>query len=215
MINLKKAFTLLEILIVVIIVWFLMSAIWKLFTYKDIDRLKFDTCYIKIYSSIDKFFQEAITQKWVYTGWTWQSVSWYNISFNPWENKITLIYSWTWVEKVFILNSLIWEDDKNWCYTKTYHTLLSWGQIEVKIKPWLEVDNSSTAESAMMIYSWWVQQPNWSNATILFLYCPNKVSNSWCLEKYKIKINSKSYLFKSYFCKTVDKNDWHCITRSE
>ena len=201
----KKAFTLIELLIVVLIMWIVMAAVGKLFSYKDADRMNFDACYVSVYWKISNFFQQALSQRSVYTGSEYQAPNLYEIIFDKSNQEIKLVYSWVWVVKK-IKFSWSWIDDKNRCYTKTYHTYFSWNVSKVIIKPGLQVDNATTSDAAMVLYG-----PNGNKLPasetgfVDFYYCDTKL-NVNCLQKYKIEIDPRVYLFKTYFCVKLGSN---------
>ena len=208
----RKAFTLVELMIVLIIIWLIVaSGIKDIFSYKNINRLKFDTCYIHIYSKIDNFFQNAVTQKWVYTWSKYESPLFYNILFDKNTQTLAFEYSWLIVNKLYLNGT--WMDTKNECYAPWYHTFFSWYVTKIKIKAWLQVDTSLSSVSPVQIYSGDVLLPPYKTGTVYFYYCPNK-SNLNCLQKYKITIDPRAYIIKSYFCKTIWAN-WNCVKWSE
>jgi len=74
------------------------------------------------------------------------------------------------------------------------------------IKPGLQVDNATTSDAAMVLYD--------SNGNKLlanktgfvdFYFCDTNL-NTNCLQKYKIEIDPRVYLFKTYFCVKLDSN---------
>ena len=185
-------------LLVVLIIWIIMWAVWKLFSYKDVDRMDFDACYIWTYWKISNFFQQAISQKWVYTGWKYKTPNYYVLNFDKNNQVVNLVYSGLWVSKQ-IKFSWTWTDDINKCYTETYHTYFSWNISKVVIKPWLQVDNSTTSDAAMVLYSWNTKKPASETWVVYFYFCDSNL-NINCLQKYKIEIDPRSYLFKTAFC---------------
>ena len=207
--QISKAFTLLELLIVIIIVWILIWTIGSIFSYKNIDRLNFDTCYVNIYGKLNWFFQEALSQRWVYTGDMYRTPSFYNIVFTGQE--LDLIYSWLKVKKIFFYWN--WEDNINKCYTPTYHTFISGDITKVQIRAGLQVDTSTTEHSPMELYSGNELLPAYKTGVVYFYYCDHP-SNTNCLQKYKIVIDPRSYMFKSYFCQKMWTN-WKCDVRSQ
>jgi len=213
--NLKfsKAFTLIEILIVVLIIGVISAAIWKFFSYRDVDRMNFDSCYIKTYWSIDSFFQQALSQKWVYTWWDYKVPVYYNLVFDKDNQKLELQYSGLNVVKTI---DFFWTgiDDKNKCFSPTFHTFLSWNISKVQIKPWLQVDNSVSSDAAMVLYSWDNKLPSTSTWEVIFSYCTS-VSNANCLQKYRLIVDPRTYMFKSYFCVKVDLDNWKCLKWSQ
>ena len=209
--QISKAFTLLELLIVVLIIGIIVWSIWKIFSYKDVDRMNFDTCYVSVYGKLDKFFQEALSQRWTYTGNTYKVPDFYNIVFDTVNQKIDLNYSGLNTTSILFYWSGI--DDINKCYTPTYHTFISWNITKVQIKAWLQVDVSTTEHSSMELYSWNNLLPAYKTWVIYFYYCDH-LSNINCLQKYKIIVDPRSYMFKSYFCKKLW-SYWKCNVRSE
>jgi len=207
----QKAFTLLELLVVVIIIGVIVWAVWRLFSYKDADRLNFDTCYITVYWKIDKFFQEAISQQGAYTGGVYKTPDFYNIIFDKTNQQINLVFSgYTTGTIVFHWEG---EDTINKCYSPTYHTYFSGDISKIQIKAGLQVDTSTTEHSPMELYEGNSLLPAYKTGVIYFYYCDHP-SNVDCLQKYKIEVDPRAYLFKSYFCKTLN-SDWTCKVWSE
>lgn len=215
----KKGFTIIELLIVVIIIWLLIWALKPMFTYKNVDRLKYDTCYLHINWKLDNFFQSAILQKSVYTWDKWRKVNTYWIKFDVTNQKIDLIYSWTqiwWnIIKSIDLN-WTWFDKENDCFTPSYHTKLSWENIKVIIKPWLQVDNKADWDAWIVLYTWSSfsnKANNWATWAVSFYYCEWSWTQLKCYERNKIVIDTKVNLIKKYFCKKKRENP--CASWSE
>ena len=199
----KKGFTLLELLIVVIIIWLLMLSFKNMFSYKDINRLKYDTCNVHINWKLDNFFQDAILQKSIYTGNKWKKVDDYSIIFDIDNQKIDFIFSWSqiwWkVIKTIHLN-WTWFDEKNDCFSPGYHTKLSWENLKVEIKPWLQVDNDANWDAGIILYTWSSfenKAKNWATWWVILYYC----EWSWwnCFERNKIVIDTKVNLIKKFY----------------
>jgi len=214
--NFKKWFTLIEMVIVVIIIWIVSWSLWKMFTYKNVTRSKYDTCYIHINSNISSFFQYWLLQRQVYSGNKYEKVKNYQILFDVNNQKVSLLYSWTNQKKEYILS---WDfvDNIDDCHWRQYHTLISWGNLKVVINPWLTPDQWKQEWIWMKLYTW----DNFENKlqdgstwVIYFYYCPG-VWTLWCLEKNKIEVDTRAALFKSYFCKKVDIKTWICKKWSE
>lgn len=199
----KKAFTLLELVIVIWLLWLLIGSLWKVFSYKNVNPIKYDTCYINITWKLDNFLQDAILQRSVYTWYEWKKVDNYTIIFDVNNQKIDFIYSWAWVKETIHLN-WTWEDRQYDCFTTSYHTLLSWDELKIDIKPWLQVDNQAWWDSWMIVYKNWTKLNNGSTWWVNLYYC----EWSWwnCYERNKIIVDSKVQLFKKYFCMVWDKN---------
>lgn len=211
----KKAFTLMELLIVVIIISLLIWAIGKMFSYKQVNTLKYDTCVLHVKWKLDNFFQNAILQKAVYTGWEWKKVNAYVVKFDKDNQEINFIYSWTNVKEIIKL-SWTWFDKINDCFAPWYYTKLSWENLKVIIKPWLQVDNSSDGDAWIILYTWSSfsnKASNWATWWVSFYYCEGSWSSLKCFEEDKIIIDTKVNTIKSYFCKKKRENP--CISWSE
>lgn len=212
----KKAFTIIELLIVIIIIWVLMWALKNMFSYKNINTLKYDTCNIHINWNLDNFFQDAILQKSVYTWNKWKKVDNYNIIFDVTNQKINFIYSWAqiWGKIVKTINlNWTWFDKKNNCFNPGYHTKLSGENLKVSIKPWLQVNNNANWDAWIMLYTWSSTSPAHDGSTwgVSLYYCE---WNWWkCFERDKIVIDTKVNLIKKYFCK--QKRQASCTVWSE
>jgi hypothetical protein len=141
-------FTIFEILIVILIIWLLFWAIKQIFTYKQRDFLKANTCVNTIVWDVTNYFYSALTSKWIKT---WNIIVYpkrYIIVFSGDDQKVVLSYfSWddtngsTWDYKIYNLtgsdeNSPD-EDIQYWCYSNKYYVYLSWN-LSVVMQPWLE-----------------------------------------------------------------------------
>ena len=211
--NLKisAAFTLLELLLVVFIIGIIVWSIGKIFSYKDVDRMDFDSCYVTVYGKLDKFFQESLSQKWIYTGGIYKTPNFYDIIIDKTNQKIQFLYSGLDTKVISFYGT--GKDDINKCYSPTYHTFISWDITRAQIKAGLQVDTSTTEHSPMELYSGNELLPAYKTWVVYFYYCDH-LSNINCLQKYKIEIDPRSYMFKSYFCKKL----WtggKCEVRSE
>jgi len=209
--QISKAFTLLELLIVVLIIGVIMWAVGNMFSYRNVDRLNYDTCYVNVYWKLDKFFQESLSQRGVYTGGIYKTPDFYNIVFDKTNQEIQLNYSG--LNTKVILFYWTGEDDVNKCYTPTYHTFISGDITKVQIRAGLQVDTSTTEHSPMELYSGNELLPAYKTGVVYFYYCDHP-SNTNCLQKYKIVIDPRSYMFKSYFCQKMWTN-WKCDVRSQ
>jgi len=207
----KKWFTLMEIVLVLIIIWLISAAIWKMFSFKNTYRFKYDTCYIRTISDIDNFFEKALLQRQVRT---WDVYTWvnnYNVIFNTDKQYMALVYSWVWTWK--LINYVgSWIDNLNQCYYSPYHTYISWNNMKVVIQWWLSLSqNWNSSKQAMALYTWnnstpWKIGSTWE---ILFYRCDSPWT--WdCYEKNKIIVDTKTYLIKNYFCKKLNLNTWKC-----
>jgi len=206
--KIKKAFTLVELLLVVSIIWILMYSLKGIFSYKNVEKIKFDTCYIHTYSKINTFMQDAFLQKMVYSWWTLRKVDLYSIFFDKNNQKIDFIYSWDYKVIKSISFTWLWIDSTNDCYTKSYHTFLSWDNLKIDINPWLQADINDTP---VKIYSWTTLiKASWSWNMYLY-YC------QWnnCLEKYRFTIIPSTYLLSTSYCEKVNFTNWKCELWSE
>jgi len=214
--NFKKWLTLVELIIVIIIIWVVSASLKNMFTYKNVTRTKYDTCYLHINSSISNFFQQALLQKQVYTWNAYKSVKDFEVIFDKNNQTISLVYSWPNVEKQFVLK---WNfvDHVNDCHNIAYHTYLSGENLKVMINPWLNPDVGSVEWIWMTLYTgsnFNNKLKNWATWAVYLYYCPH-VWTVWCLEKNKIEVDTRTALFKSYFCQSLDMNTGKCKKWSE
>ena len=214
--NFKKWFTLIEMLVVIIIIWIIWWAIWKMFTYKNITRSKYNTCYLHINSNISSFFQYWLLQKQAYSWDKYEKVKNYQVVFDVNTQKVSLIYSWTDQKKIYVL-SWAFTDNINDCHDVNYHTLLSWENLKVVINPWLNPDQWKLEWIWMTLYTWDNfdnKLQNGSTWAVYFYYCPG-VWTKWCIEKDKIEVDTRTALFKSYFCEKLNMKTKQCVLWSE
>jgi len=208
--KIKKAFTLIELLIVISIVGMLIYSMRWLFSYKNVERVKFDTCYIHTYSKLGKFMQDAILQK-MYFSWTsYKKPLLYEIRFDIPNNKLLLSYSWENDKYVESINfSGVDVDNVNDCFTKTYHTKLSWDDLKIDILPWLQADIN---DSPVKMYTWDTNLlPVNSSWTVFMYFCQWNM----CLDKYKFTFIPSTYLLITSYCMKRDTNTLKCIKWSE
>lgn len=212
----KKAFTLIELLLVVLVLWVLMWAMKNMFSYENVNRLKYDTCYLKTYWFLSNFNQQALLQKSVRT---WDVLTWvnqYEIIFDNEHQKIEFIYSWASSKKVFNY-SWDWTDIENDCYNTTYHTKIWDWNLKVIMQPGFQTTNATGSLSPMQIYSWDnfnTAIPNSWTWEIIFYYC-KWTSDAQCSELNKIVVEPKVQMFKTFFCKSLDDNREKCDKWSE
>lgn len=207
----KKAFTLLELLLVVVIVWVLMWAMQNMFSYENVNKLKFDTCYLKTHWLLSSFKQEALLQKSVRTWWNLVWSDKYIVLFDSKNQKIEFVYSWAWVKKT-INYSWSWSDTENDCYNTTYNTRIWNSNLKAVFQAWFQTSNTTDNSSAMQIFSWDNFDTRIQNSwtwEIFFYYCKGKWVSAKCSQLYKIIIEPKVQLFKSFSCKSLN-SDWRC-----
>lgn len=213
----KKAFTVIEIVIVVLLIWLISSALWAIFSYDNVSSSKFDTCYLRVISQMDKFFQESLLQKLVYDWSNLTGVIQYDIKFNQDEQKIVFLYSWANVKKIFQL-SWNWYDAKHDCFSAKYKTMISGWNLRVSLRPWLGVDNKIQWNAWMSLYTWNNFNslvPMWESKDIYFSFCFWSWTSSVCEEKYKLTVDSKVQLFNKYICQKNDSSTRECLKWGE
>jgi len=204
--NFKKAFTLIELLIVIIIIWLLMYSLKWTFSYKNVEKVKFDTCYIHTYSKITNFMQDALLQKMIYTWNNLTGVDLYTIKFDVTNQKLELIYSGsTKITKTLAYSWVLRSADD--CYTKTYHTKLSWNNLKIDIKPGLQADIN---DSPVKLFTWSNTNFTTKSWSVDLWYC------QWfdCKQKYRLTFIPSTYLLTTKYCIKL-KNDGTCEKWSE
>jgi len=198
----KKAFTLVELLIVMIIIWVLLYSVRWIFSYKNVEQVKFDTCYIHTYWKITKFMQEALLQKMYFFSWSYHKLWKYTINFDVSKQKLIFMYSWS--DKKYkeeFLYSWDWLDNIHDCYTKSYVTKFSWSSLKLDINPWLQ--KKYIWDEAIKMSSWWTVLPLSTSWNVVFSYCEDR---AWkhCKQKYKLSILPSVYVVKSYYCEKIN-----------
>ena len=189
---LKKWFTIIELLVVVIIIWMLMRSFWGLFTNNNKDKLYYYTCSEKLYWEFNKFITDALTQKSVYSWWIndFISPSHYIINADENQQKVVFYYSWAWVKKTFYLTGS-GEDGNNYCWTKIYFTKLdisNSNSLWIKFNPWL-IDWYSKTDAWFGIYTWTDFNSLWAFTwEIILSYC----TKLQCIQRNKIIFDRRS-----------------------
>ncbi len=137
---LKKAFTLLELLIVILLISLLMASIRQIFTYKQRDFIKANWCVANIVWKSLNYFYSALTSKWLFTWWKLYFPKKYLLVLSGWNiQKVSFLFS-TWGDnKIYNIISLTgnWEDNKYGCFSSKYYVKLS-GDLSILMTPWLE-----------------------------------------------------------------------------
>jgi len=194
----KKAFTLIELLIVIILIWLLFWFFKNSFSYKNVEEQKFDTCYIHTYSNLTNFMEQALLQKMVYTGNKLTGVNSYVIDFDVNNQKLNLIYSWD--TKIVKTIAYSWAyEDENGCFTKSYRAKLSGYNLKLKINPGLQADIN---DSPVKLYTWNSTNFTTNSWSIDLWYC------QWtdCKQKYRFVFVPSTYLLLTKYCIKLSNN---------
>ncbi len=134
----KKGFTLIEILLVVLIIWVMLSAGSKFFRPASKNKFYAQTCVNKVYWEVRTFTNNAIFGKWIAYSGAFYFPKTYNIVFDKINNKINLeieIQTWTITTSTIYLS---WSRMISECWNEWYQVFFSWDVDEVKIRKNLE-----------------------------------------------------------------------------
>lgn len=148
----KKSFTLMEILFVVVIVSFLIYSFWKLFQLKERDYILGQACVVKTYWTLRNFVDNASTGRGLFVASQTipKDPDKYFINVDTLSNKITLTYSgtnsWTWIYSQINFTGN-WFDSANSCYGDKYYIDLTWTNYSLSINRGLIWDINNPAFS--------------------------------------------------------------------
>ncbi len=212
--KIKRSFTLVEFLVVILIVSMLLVYFWNIFSLNDKNFIQAQTCSNKIYWDISNFFNYAVTWRWIHI-WTWYKYpDLYNVDLNYISKKITLNYSWSdwsWIFKTIDLTWSFWtsEDTKNNCYARNYYVNITWWiawtwLISVNINKLLQWDINSPSfiiNSDKTLFTWSVDLE----------YCDWK----YCKPITKFFVDKRIQNIKTIRCMKWSNNWSICSLRSE
>jgi len=115
-----------------------------MFTLKQRDLIKAQWCVSNVVWKVTNYFYNALTSKWVYTGWNLIFPTKYILQFSWWNNQIVSLkyFSWndsSWITGTYYIFKLTWSDEdiKWWCYSQKYYVELSW-DLKIVMQPGLE-----------------------------------------------------------------------------
>ncbi len=166
--SIKRAFTLLEILIVVLLIWILISATSKFYNPWNKNRFYSQICINKVYWSIRNFVNSAVFGKWISYSWQFYYPEDYKIIFDYTGNKIDFqIWLQTWdlqVQTIF----LTWNKRIKECQDITYYINFTWNIDQIVInknlqeiwsKKWFSIiPNMFTWKVDFFINEYWLSR---------------------------------------------------------
>jgi len=189
----KKAFTLIEIVIVIALIGILMISFKQIFQLKNKDVLYGQTCSNYIYGDLNNFINSAITNKALYSGNTQFFPNYYIISFSTEQNTINLNYQQnnglTGTRKSLNLSGDI---PSNYQCNKTEGIIkISGDNSIITIKKWLQ--QTENLPSFMLTQNWSMV----FTGTIPIYACS---INNKCKNISKINIDSRSKSLTNHNC---------------
>jgi len=152
---LKKSFTILELLVVILLIWMLFVIMWWLFKPDNRSKIYSEICINNIYGDIRWYINKALNSKSLSFSWENYNPDSYKIEINSWENYIFFWFElgWTWYEyKKVYLSWDIWSIKE--CEDKNYSVKLSWNIDWIYI--FKKLDNNTRDRSFV------INQNNWT-----------------------------------------------------
>lgn len=201
----KKAFTLIEILLVVFLLSMIVVSMRNVFLMKNKDLIKSQTCVNYVYWEIKNAFDFVS----FWRGFaTWDSsnsqIIYPNkmiIDFDSLNDRINLTYSWI-IQSWEVLTGISWtimppfllsgtDNGKYDCYSDKYFVNISWANLNLKVNYQLQWDINNPAlliNNSSNIYTW----------ESFFYYCP--IPSMDCKIIGKIVIDKRSSFLKFNRC---------------
>ncbi len=143
--SLKKWFTMIEILVVIVILWVLMGTLKNVFKPSNKDTLYGQICINRIYWDINNYLNAWVTSKWIYVDNQALYPKDYTIRFLPEMNSISLEYTLdnnsTGIRKTLELtwNSL---PGNYSCKDNSYLLKIQGQTTQVTLKRWLQSETN-------------------------------------------------------------------------
>lgn len=156
----KKAFTLIEMMVVLLIVGILMASLKHIFFPQSRNLMYGQNCANILYGKVNNFINSAITSKWLYTGGILIFPEYYHIDFNILQNEIAFWYTINWItnnHEIFQLSGQ--EARKEYCQTNEYQIILSWNNQNITITKWLQ---TKVNNSTFTLLDWWNSKFTWA-----------------------------------------------------
>lgn len=208
----KKGYTIIELIIVILIVWVLMVAFQNVFQVKNRDSLYWEACVNNLYGDISNFMYAAITSRAITVNSTQIFPDFYYIDLNVDKNSIVLSY-WTW-EKSTLATPIIYNEltltgsvPANYnCKSPSYYMELSWSNLSVTINKWLGED----IQLRSFILSWSSNLFTWEVKFLL----KDAQWGTWYKELGRLTVDTRTQNIKSNLCLTIN-NIWDCDQRSQ
>ena len=147
----KKAFTLIELMVVIALIWIVALSAWNLNFNSLSDRQRVDWFFYKIKTNIETIQNNALIWKAIDDSWLFVPKKW-RIDFDSSNN-----WTWSWTIKTYYLNDL----GSYIAYTE--NNTISEKFYSIIIKNWWNILDSSWTWA--LIIEWWNLSLTWSSLT--------------------------------------------------
>lgn len=203
----KVAFTLVEIMIIVILISMFFLMFQRFLASDQKDLLTSKSCINYLYWEIGNYLNYAMSWKWLYINNGWLSPDIYSIKFDAINDKLTLAYSWSsWVGTYKDIN-LRWTTEfgsVNCFDNKSSYINMKWDDLQIdmsKMFQWTINNQSFLINNTKSILTW----------EVVLEHCDN-LNN--CIEIVKFFIDRRVNDIRNVKC--LHQNDGKlCTMRSE
>ncbi len=218
----KNWFTLVELLIVVTIIWFMFTISYQFFSAQNLSEQfsQWLKCSNYAYLEIQQFMTKA-KQSQNIEKYDWSSISYipadiYIIDFNTGNNNDIILKYKTW-DTTDTLENLFWNDESSTQSTDTkincdldsdYKITLTWSYT-LNMTKWLKANKYN------QLKGFWISNPSWR---ITWDVIVKNCYNSYCIDISKYEINIATNSISNYTCIAHEESDeWYekskCVRR--
>jgi hypothetical protein len=189
--KIKKWFSFLEMLIVIMIVSVLFVAFRSSFEIKNKDILYGQACIETVYGQVNNFLHAGLSSKSLFTWATPIFPDQYIISFNPWSGLITLAYKKQGTTSTYSSIEFTGNNNIMYCSSNAYTIRLTWETYQLLINKWLQEN-----ESLQFFYLSGTStvSTGWS----IFLQCSNQ--GTWCKTMARFEADTRTIGLKKQMC---------------
>jgi len=207
----KKGYTLVELVIVMVIIWVLMLAFRNVFQVKNKDSLYGEACINNLYGDVSNYLYSAITSKAITSGTDKIYPTIYYIDFDTAEtgNAIRLAYSTGGAIITESYLSLTGTVPSNYnCKTNSYYMMLSGQFLQVKINKGLTEDVNLRS---MSLSGGGIMPSTFTSDVKFLLKYPG---STWYKELGRFEVDIRTQSIKSKMCLAIN-NTWDCNNRNQ
>lgn len=132
----KRWFTLVEVLVVIVIVWILFQSFLSFWSRND-RKINATACVNSVYWTFRNFVDESFTWKWIYSGEEIIFPDSYHVERTIWDNKITFKYGTgtSYIENI-IYFTWNWIDERYRCFSRDYYVYQTWNITKITMNKW-------------------------------------------------------------------------------
>lgn len=207
----KKGYTLVELIIVIVIIGILMIAFRSIFQVGNRDSLYGEACINNLYGDVSNYLYSAITSRAISSGNIKTYPNTYYIEFYPlWSgNAIRFAYATGSTIITGSYRSLTGTVPGTYnCKSKAYNMVLSWKFLQIKINKGLTEDANLRSMSLSGGGIW--ASTFTSDIKFLLVY----PGSTWYKELGRFEVDIRTQSIKSKLCLTIN-NTWNCNNRNQ